>query len=91
MAILSQFERVLLQAVSEDYTLPLRDKRRIRLAVFFGGPKLMKRIEQAVIQTAVEEGRLPEDQLGENIDWDKLLAFIKEIIAIIIALIAAGG
>ena len=85
-----QFRRVLLQAINESTELRRRQKRRARMWVWFN-PHRLGDLEQAVVQEAVAEGKIPEDAFLDDIDWDKLLAFIKEIISLIISLIGGLG
>jgi len=82
---LTDFERVLLQAAEEDDTLSMREKRWIRFAVYFGGQRLTRRIEQAVVQMAVDEGEIGDGD--DKIDWDALLEFIRKLLEIILAFI----
>ena len=83
-----QFRRVLFQAVRESEDLTLREKRRIRAfaRIYPGG---LRTLEEFAIDEAIEQSKLPETQLGENIDWDALLEFLKELLPIILEIIMA--
>jgi len=78
------FRQALVTAVMENDTISKGDKRRLLLAIFVR-PKVLRRMEYAVTELAIAEG-LYEPSVTA-IDWDALLAFLKELIPWLIELI----
>lgn len=84
-----QFRRVLLTAIGDSDLRPMQ-KTRMRMWVWFN-PHRLPDLEKAVLREAIAQQQIPENQFLENVDWDALLAFIKELIPLIIELIGLFG
>ena len=82
----NRFRRALLKAAREDRGLTRTQKRRLFLFAY-GSPRGMLQLQQAVLAVAIEEGQIADNQLLENVDWDALLEFIKELLPLIMELI----
>ena len=83
------FRLALLTAAKKAYDsgeISKREYRRIRLASW--RPKLLKKIETNVIESAVVAGVLPQKSIGDRsgIDWDQLIDFIRQLIEMIMEL-----
>jgi hypothetical protein len=54
-------------------------------------PKIREQLEDFVIQSAIAQGKLPPEAANkpEEIDWDDLLAFLKELLPLILEFIQA--
>ncbi len=79
------FRRTLLQAARESRKSGAIDtKQYFTIVAASYNPRAMDRIRSAVQDAAIEEGLVA---VNAEIDWDAILAFIKELIPLIIQLI----
>lgn len=85
---LSAFRRTLIKAAEESQQagdISRVDLFKIRVTTL-SRPALVK-MQQAVIEQAIFEGKLPANSPAAAIDWTTLLQFIKEALPIILEII----
>ena len=81
------FREVLIEAAEQardEGSITQRELRVIRFATLF--PHVLAKVQSAVATTAKEEGTLAASDMAA-IDWSAILAFIKELIPLILQLI----